>query len=293
MALDTMKKLVKTVLPKPLADRLYHGIRRLALAATGPLAAGPSAMTARARRFADRWRPSASFASAPRVSREQANEDNPLWQFFDSRVDGPGIWKWEHYFPIYQRHLERFVGKPVAVMEVGIFSGGSLDLWRNYFGPGCHVYGIDIEESCRQFETEDVSVIIGDQGDPAFWDGLASQVPGIDVFIDDGSHQPAHQALTLEKVLPLLKPGGVFICEDIHRVTNPFNDYVAGLLASLNHVEADGISAFQSEVASIHCYPYCLVIEKRPETLTRLASARRGSRWTPFPGKPWSHVKAT
>lgn len=292
MVVRSSKRLLKAVLPKSAADRLDHQVKRFARSLLGPGAGGQGAMNARARAVADSWRPSEAFRDAPRRSRESANADNPLWRFFAQREEGPGIWKWEHYFPVYHRHLARFVGQPVNVMEVGIFSGGSLDLWRDYFGPGCHVYGIDIEDSCRQFATKDVSVFIGDQGDPAFWDDLGRQVPGMDVFIDDGSHQPAHQALTLEKVLPLLNPGGVFICEDIHGVNNPFNDYIAGLVAGLNHQQTDGITAFQSEVASIHCYPFCLVIEKRPETLTQLTSSRRGSRWTPFPGKPWSHVKA-
>lgn len=292
MALQSVKRLLKAVLPKPVADGLDRQVKRTASALLGPVQTGHTTMNARARGLAEDWRPSASFRDAPRRDRESANDDNPLWRFFEAREEGPGIWKWEHYFPIYHQHLERFVGTPVSIMEVGIFSGGSLDLWRNYFGPDCHVYGIDIEDSCRQFETEDVSVFIGDQGDPAFWDDIGRQVPGIDIFIDDGSHQPAHQALTLEKVLPLLNPGGVFICEDIHGVNNPFNEYASGLIAGLNHQQKNGITPFQSEIASIHSYPFCLVMEKRPETLTQLKSSRRGSQWTPFPGKPWSHVKA-
>jgi hypothetical protein len=38
---------------------------------------------------------------------------NPLRQYFDNNTEGPGIWKWTHYFDIYHRHFERFIGRDV------------------------------------------------------------------------------------------------------------------------------------------------------------------------------------
>src|SRR5205807_55304 len=35
---------------------------------------------------------------------------NPLWQYFQAHTEGPGIWKWVHYFDIYQRYLGKFLG---------------------------------------------------------------------------------------------------------------------------------------------------------------------------------------
>ena len=78
----------------------------------------------------------------------QAN--NPLEAYFDSVTEGPGIWKWRHYFAIYHRHLQRFVGKAPRVLEIGIYSGGSLPMWLHYFGDGTQVYGVDIEPACTR-----------------------------------------------------------------------------------------------------------------------------------------------
>jgi hypothetical protein len=37
--------------------------------------------------------------------------DNQLQAFFDNRKVGSAIWKWLHYFEIYERHFSRFRGK--------------------------------------------------------------------------------------------------------------------------------------------------------------------------------------
>jgi hypothetical protein len=53
--------------------------------------------------------------------------------------------KWMHYFDIYERHFERFSGTSPIVVEVGVSSGGSLAMLKEYFRPGCRIVGIDID----------------------------------------------------------------------------------------------------------------------------------------------------
>src|SRR4051812_2939766 len=69
-----------------------------------------------------------------------AAERNRMREFFDARRTGPGIWKWNHYFDIYHRHLAKFVGRGAHVMEIGVYSGGSLEMWGGYIWGGR--YGI-------------------------------------------------------------------------------------------------------------------------------------------------------
>jgi hypothetical protein len=56
----------------------------------------------------------------------------------------------------------------VHILEIGVFGGGSLEMWRNYFAPKCHVYGVDIEPACKSYEQERTKIFIGDQADPGF-----------------------------------------------------------------------------------------------------------------------------
>ena len=65
------------------------------------------------------------------------------------------IHKWEHYFDIYETHFSRFRDKSPIILEIGVFHGGSLQMWKNYFGKGCKIYGLDIEPRCKSLEEED------------------------------------------------------------------------------------------------------------------------------------------
>src|SRR5271166_5678208 len=86
--------------------------------------------------------------------------ENPLETFFESHTKGPGIWKWRHYFDIYDRHFQRFRGREVNILEIGIYSGGSLEMWKSYFGSRCHIYGVDIEPTCKMYESDFVKVFV-------------------------------------------------------------------------------------------------------------------------------------
>lgn len=225
-----------------------------------------------------------------------AGLSNPLQTYFDSHVEGKGIWKWEHYFDIYHRHFAKFIGQDVRILEIGIYSGGSLDMWRQYFGPACRIYGVDIEEACRAYADDSVEVHIGDQADRTFWKEFKKKVALVDIIIDDGGHMPHQQMVTLEEMLPHLRSGGVYLCEDVGGDTNRFAAYMNGLALNLNGFDrtlqgdVDGHgkrlvrprTQFQDTVHSVHLYPFVAVIEKSGRDRGPLVSAKRGTEWQPF-----------
>jgi hypothetical protein len=238
-----------------------------------------------------------------------SHSENPLRAYFEANRQGPGVWKWLHYFDIYERHLRKFVGRDVNLVEVGVYSGGSLPMWHQYFGERCHVHGVDIQAECRAYGNERTTIHIGDQGDRAFWSYFRKEVPSVDVFIDDGGHIPEQQMVTLEEMLPHLRPGGVYICEDVHGSGNDsgpkvrrgrlgglftwddnFGAFVQGMTSQLNAFDAapreDGCdvvaTAFQAAVYSVHLYPYVVVVEKHAHPPSRLSSEKHGTQWQPF-----------
>ena len=226
--------------------------------------------------------------------RSLGDTDNPLRAFFNAHTEGLGIWKWDHYFDAYHRHFARFRGSEVRILEIGIYSGGSLEMWHDYFGPSCHVYGVDVEEACRCYEDEHTTVFIGDQADRAFWRRFRSAVPVLDIVVDDGGHLTDQQANSVEELLPHLRPGGVYVVEDLHGTRNPFAGYVSGLVDALNsyseiadHSDPERRSVspargFQSAIDSIHAYPFLTVIEKRPDPFGEFVSPKHGTQWAPF-----------
>jgi hypothetical protein len=222
-------------------------------------------------------RPPVSAASQP-------SEPNPLETYFDAHEEGPGIWKWRHYFDVYHRHFSKFIGREVHVVEIGIFSGGSLQMWKHYFGEQACIYGVDIEPVCRNAEDDRIEVHIGDQSDPGFWESFRDSVPLVDIVIDDGGHETAQQIVTLEGLLPHIRAGGVYVCEDIFQALKGFHSYVDALT---RHLHSPGNEQFLRHVESVHHYPYVTVIEKPLRPPSPLESQRHGTEWpvwAPFPG---------
>ena len=230
---------------------------------------------------------------APRKTRVEEDMTNVLPQslrtYFDSVKHGPGVWKWLHYFDVYERHLAKFVGCAVTVAEVGVYSGGSLSMWRHYFGPACQVHGIDIQEGCKVYEGDRIKVHVGDQADRAFWKRFRNDVPNLDVLIDDGGHLPLQQSITLEEILLHLRPGGVYICEDIHQLGNAFSALAHQLADQLNSFNPlpNGVfgtraTPFQAAIHSFHFYPYLLVIEKTLKAVEKFEAPKHGTEWQPF-----------
>lgn len=248
----------------------------------------------RGAKFSRRWGAVAGKRALPfpGEDREPGVPRNPLQSYFESHREGPGVWKWVHYFEAYQRHLSKFVGREVHVLEIGVYSGGSLPMWREYFGPQCQVHGVDIEEACRVYENDWTSISIGDQADRRFWKRFKQEHPRIDVLIDDGGHEPEQQLATLEEMLPHLRPGGVYVCEDVHGERNRFQAYVHGVAANLNTCltkpgdQTQGTACiptdFQASIHSVHMYPFLTVIEKHDHPVAEFAAPKHGTEWQPF-----------
>lgn len=219
----------------------------------------------------------------------RARSANPFEKFFYRRKKGPGIWKWTHYFPIYERHLLPLAQTKPALLEIGIFSGGSLDMWKSVMGPGTRVAGLDIHPACLAYKKNGFEIFVGDQSRAGVWRRIFGRMRRLDIVIDDGSHLPRDQIATFEAVFPCLEPGGVMIFEDVHGEGNLFAAYCRGLATQLNHVNPlDGTfetlrsNSVQQYVRSISFYPFVVVIERNLRPKRRLVSLKNGTQWAPF-----------
>jgi hypothetical protein len=148
-------------------------------------------------------------------ARPAAPSANPLAEYFRNNP-GRLIDKWHHYFEIYHRHFAAFRGRSPVVVEIGVYHGGSLEMWRHYFGRGARIVGIDLDPRCRQFEADSVNVMIGDQADRGFLSQVRARFPHVDIVIDDGGHTMAQQITSFEELYPHIQPHGVYLCEDLH-----------------------------------------------------------------------------
>ena len=116
--------------------------------------------------------------------------------------------KWIHYFDIYERHFSRFVNKKPVVLEIGVFGGGSLNMWKKYFGDGAKIIGIDINSDCKKYEQENVDIFIGSQDDEELLNTILGNYPAIDIVLDDGSHIMQHMRKSFEILYPKISENG-------------------------------------------------------------------------------------
>jgi hypothetical protein len=268
--------------PRELANRL--GINQLAPAQAAYWKARAAAdfvlspeYFSRGYRFAQR------LAPRPNPPMDEQASTSPLESYAIAHRKGPGIYKWQHYFDIYDRHLSRFRGTDVHVVEIGVAAGGSLGMWSDYLGPDAHIVGIDIDPECSRFTAPSVEIVIGDQGSETFWSEFLAEHPRIDVVIDDGSHLAHHQTATLEALMSHISPGGVYVCEDIHGPFHPFHAFVDGLTRRLSTIApAPAVvepNPLQSRVSSVHRYPILTVIELAAGSQTAYECRRYGTEW--------------
>lgn len=108
---------------------------------------------------------------------------NDLEKYFHNN-DKRLIDKWMHYFDVYDRHLSKYRGKEIVMVEVGVFQGGSLQMWKDYFGPQAKIYGVDIDPRCKTLEEENIEIFIGSQADRKFLREIKNKIPKIDILLD-------------------------------------------------------------------------------------------------------------
>jgi hypothetical protein len=203
-----------------------------------------------------------------------AQLQSDIARVFFSRQGRPAH-KWVHYLAIYERHFAPFRNKPVRMLEIGVSYGGSLELWRTYFGPNATIFGIDIEPKCASRVDPPNQVRIGSQEDPDFLVSVINEMGPPDIILDDGSHIAAHQLTSFRTLFPLLNKGGLYAIEDTHSAY--WRESGGGLgrrqtAVGLAFQIIDDMHAWyhgqptrtpaKTEITGIHVYDSLIVIEK-------------------------------
>jgi hypothetical protein len=122
--------------------------------------------------------------------------------------------KWKSYFPIYEEIFKKYINKKVTFVEVGVANGGSLFMWKKFFGKKSRIIGIDLNPEVKRFEKEGFEIFIGDQQDKYFWKDFYKKVGNVDVILDDGGHKNLQQISTIAYSLPYIKNNGMVVIED-------------------------------------------------------------------------------
>ena len=117
------------------------------------------------------------------------------------------------YVGLYESILERFRHTASLVVEIGVLSGASLYMWREFFTKAT-IIGVDTNPQCKAIQNPYARILveIGDASNP----DMAGRLPdGVDIIIDDGGHILEPTINSFRYLYPKLRGGGLYIVEDV------------------------------------------------------------------------------
>lgn len=181
------------------------------------------------------------------------------------------------YVDLYAAYLTPMRRRARAVLEIGVYRGASLRMWRDYF-PHADIVGLDIEPVVVD-DGDRISIVVGEQADPAMLTQLRGRGP-YDLVVDDGSHRGDDIVATFHGLFEAVRPGGYYVIEDMQ--TAYLAEYGGGppgtagtsvalveaMVDAVNrrHVEAaDPVVAARLPVVSeLHVHPKIAFIRRAP-----------------------------
>ena len=116
-----------------------------------------------------------------------------------------------HFTKHYEVYFELLRELPLKILEIGVQSGASLRMWKQYF-PKAQIVGIDYYD-VDVMEEDRIKVIRGEQKDPKVLEEVLLHGP-FDIIIDDGSHKNPDIMASFDYLFPRMKPGGIYVIED-------------------------------------------------------------------------------
>jgi hypothetical protein len=172
--------------------------------------------------------------------------------------------KWESYLPVYDLYFLNFRNKKINLLEIGVQNGGSLETWANYFKSANVILGLDVDLKCRtlKFKSKKIKLVIGDINKRTTLKKITGLTEGFDIIIDDASHKSQDINNTFLNLYPHLKPGGIYLIEDLH--CSYWKNYGGGLLEK------------QSSIDFLKLFVDVLNFESWGMTFRRLSSLRFG-----------------
>jgi hypothetical protein len=198
--------------------------------------------------------------------------------------------KGTQFTQVYHRWLSDARERRMRMLEIGLYNGGSLRMWRDYL-PNTVLHGIDIDARTLAYQDEvpNSQVRLVDQGDPRALEAFVAELGGsYDFILDDGGHTMVQQIVSFEVLWPQVMPGGIYAIEDLGtsyyinygggdlRDPNTALDYAKDLVDAVNrdhfvHASPQVSSAVnpitmakvRRDVASVHFHPGIALIVKR------------------------------
>lgn len=134
------------------------------------------------------------------------------------------------YTPYYHGLFKNRRESVKKVLEIGILSGASLFMWRDYF-PNAEIYGIDIQ--AIELDSPRIHCFKYDQTDAKQLQSFIDTAgDNFDLIVDDGSHRSNDQIFTANFLRKYLSSVGIYVIEDV-RFPNRVSRKTLGTIVDL------------------------------------------------------------
>ncbi len=155
------------------------------------------------------------------------------------------------YTELYHMLFHPFRDQPINFLEMGLLIGGpehgesadretkdlpSIRMWLEFFTKA-HITGLDVSDF-SWFSQERFSFVRCDMDDRANIAEAREKMDMLDIVIDDASHASHHQQNAFLELFPRVKPGGMYIIEDLRWQPPPYEKKItktAALFQSYLH----------------------------------------------------------
>jgi hypothetical protein len=154
--------------------------------------------------------------------------ENLLSKIFESHT-GKYSDKWNSYLDIYWDLFSPICHNDSDILEIGIQNGGSLEIWAKLFPNAKNLIGFDVHTKCTELKFSDprIKVFVEDAADEKSGSLVQKTTSNLGVVIDDGSHVSQDIIRSFLIFFPQLKPGGIFVIEDLH--ASYWSDWQGGI----------------------------------------------------------------
>lgn len=138
-----------------------------------------------------------------------------LTAIFD-KYDSDKNSRFHNYCRQYEGIMRDYRTKNISFLELGVFNGESIKIWREAFPNAKCIVGIDINPECKIYENVDKSIFveIGDATNSKFLKYINDKYGPFDIILDDASHTNKDVILSFEELFPLMNDSGLYIVED-------------------------------------------------------------------------------
>ena len=175
------------------------------------------------------------FTNSCNISRIFPESSTNLSTIYE-RYDGTNQFDhWKEYAGKYELNLSPLLRelspeKTFRMLEIGVQSGGSVNVWKSYFARPFYYVGMDIDERCKRSEdvNQNIFIEIGSQMDPKDLLFVCKNHGPFHFIVDDGGHTFEMIKTSLKTLFPsdeCMAEKSLYVIEDMH--TMVFKEYIS------------------------------------------------------------------